>query len=265
MKRTRLTAAAVTAIFAVLLIVLLGVCKLTINIEPWPPVSANHTELVEVEEEFVEFFEPAKVRANPSPAYSDEIRHNNSEGAIADGNDLADAGQAAAPAPVKTSERTSEVKKQKKDTPTQTGPDRTAAEQERARRKARSGIANAFKENTQANDNTTAKGKEPGDSGNPSGQPSDVNGTGSGTVGGGWIMPSYAKVEARQTGSIELRAIVDSQGRVISCDLTGGKAPAAADPALVAKCIAEVRRHRFTRTDNDAPERSTARIIYRFK
>ena len=46
---------------------------------------------------------------------------------------------------------------------------------------------------------------------------------------------------------------------------TGGKAPAAANSALVAKCKAEVRSRRFTRTDDDAPEQAVARIIYTFK
>ena len=46
---------------------------------------------------------------------------------------------------------------------------------------------------------------------------------------------------------------------------TGGKAPASANAALVEKCMAEVRRHTFTRRDDNAPETATARITYTFR
>lgn len=78
-------------------------------------------------------------------------------------------------------------------------------------------------------------------------------------------MPKYSKVNTSLTGRIELRAVIDEKGKVIKIEQTGGKAPAGADAALVAKCIAEVRRHTFTRTDNDAPPTATARIIYTFR
>lgn len=266
MKSPRTAAAIITAAAAVLLVLLLTLGHLTINVDPWPPVSDNHTPLAEIEEEFVDLFDPTPVHANPSPAYAEPNVRNNSEAAEAAGSDLRDAGEPAPPAPVKTSERPSDVKARKKDTPAKTGPDRKAQEQEEARRRARKGIADAFKETKPEDpDNTQSKGKEKGDSGSPDGASSDLNGTGSGTVGGGWIMPRYAKVDSRQTGSIELRAIVDAAGKVVSVDLVGGKAPAAADPALVSRCIAEIKRHRFTRNDDAAPAQSTARITYIFR
>ncbi len=266
MKSPRTAAAIITAAAAVLIALLLWQGKLAIHMQPWPPVSANHTELAEIDEEFVDLFDPAPVHANPSPAYTPEPAHNRSEAAEAAGSDLKDAGAQAPAMPVKTSERTSPVKAPKKETPKKSGPDKKALAEAEARRKARKGIADAFKETPAENpDNTQAKGAQKGDSGSPDGAASDLNGTGSGTVGGGWIMPRYAKVEARQTGSIILQAIVDASGKVTSVDQIGGKAPAAANPALVAKCIAEVRRHKFTRNDDDAPARSTARITYVFK
>lgn len=260
------TAIAVTAAAAVLISLLLWKGRLAITVVSWPPVSQNHTLLAEIDEEFVDLFDPTPVRANPSPAYSEQPQHNLSEPADASGTDLTDAGDAG-PAPVvKSSERESQIKVPDKVAPQRTGPDRKAEEQEKARRRARKGVADAFKDNTeQIPDNTSEKGKEKGDSGTPDGASSNLNGSGTGTVGGGWIMPSYAKVEARSTGSVELRAIVDADGHVASVELIGGKAPAAADAALVARCIAEVRRHRFTRTDDNAPERSTAKITYIFK
>ncbi len=266
MKSPRTVAAIVTAAVAVIVILLLTLGKLDVHITPWPPVSDNHTPLAEIDEEFVDLFDPAPVHANPSPAYAETTVRNNSEAAESAGSDLKDAGEPAPAPPVKTSERPSEIKAPKKETPAKTGPDRKAQEQEEARRRARKGIADAFKDTkTEDPDNTQSKGQQKGDSGTPEGTASDLSGTGSGTVGGGWIMPRYAKVDSRQTGSIELRAIVDSTGKVVTVDLVGGKAPAAADPALVARCIAEIKRHRFTRTDDNAPEESTARITYIFR
>ena len=265
MKDSRIAAALVTVLAAVLILLLLMVGRLTMSADAWPPPERPVTELVEMEEEFVDLFEPAPVRANPSPAYNAERTSNLSKPAKASGSDLADAGEAAAPAPVVTSERQSPVTAKTKETPPKTGPDLEAQKREEARRKARSGISNAFKASEEAVDNTANKGREPGDSGNPDGAASDLNGTGSGTVGGGWIMPRYSKVDSRQTGSIILQAIVDRDGKVTSVEQIGGKAPASANSALVEKCKAEVRRHRFTRNDDKAPERSTARITYTFR
>lgn len=264
-QRPDIAAAVVTVVMAVLLCLLLVSSRLTFDPEGYPPVPRPTTELAEVDEEFVDLFDPKTLPANPQSAYTPAESDNNSTPAEADGSDLSNAGEAAAPAPVVTTERQSPVQKPKKEKPEKTGPSKKELEEEKARREARSGVSNAFKPAPEATDNTESKGADKGDSGKPDGAASDLNGTGHGSVGGGWIMPSYAKVRAYQTGSIELRAIVGRDGKVKSVELTGGKAPASGDPALVSKCIAEVRRHRFTRTDDNAPESATARIVYTFK
>ncbi|MCM1067689.1 MAG: hypothetical protein NC418_08985 [Muribaculaceae bacterium] len=264
MKNPRIAAAIVTAAAFLLLLLALIAGRLRVSASQWPPL-ARTTELVEIDEEFVDLFEPTPRPANPAPAYAAAEAVRESTPAEADGSDLDDAGDAAAPLPTVVSERPSAVQKPKKETPQKSGPDKKALEEERARRKARQGVSNAFKNTTEPADNTASKGSEKGDTGTPDGGASDLNGTGSGSVGGGWIMPRYAKVSSHRTGSIELRAIVDKEGRAISVELEGGKAPASGDPALVSRCIAEVKRHRFTRNDDRAPERSTARIIYNFK
>ncbi len=265
MKNPRTAAALITVAMAVFLILLLLLVRLSVNAEEWPPKPKAPTALVEVEEEFVEFFDLVPVSADPAPAYAEQPVDNQSSPAKADGADMTDAGEAAAPAPDVVSERPSPIERPKKEKPQKTGPDKKTVDIEKARRKARQGVSNAFKATEESADNTTSKGDAQGDSGKPDGAASDVDGSGTGTVGGGWVMPRYSKVPALQTGSIELRAIVDREGRVVSVDLVGGKAPASGDPALVERCKAEVRRHRFTRNDDNAPERSTARITYRFR
>lgn len=263
MNRPSTIAAIATVLAAVLLALLLLLCKLTFDpdtmLKSEPPV----TELLEVEE-FAELFEPAVVPANPSKAYNEVPARRQSTPAEAAGSDIADAGDAAAPTPDVTSERPSPVVREQKETPEKTGADKKASEEEEARRQARAGVSNAFKKNDEPADNTASKGSEKGNSGSPQGAASDLNGTGSGTVGGGWIMPRYAKVKSAVTGSIKLQAVVDREGNVKSVELVGGKAPASSDHALVERCMAEVRSHRFTRNDNNAPERATATITYTF-
>lgn len=266
MMNPRITSALITALSAVVIVLLLIWCRLSISASQWPPEPPEATELVEMEEEFVELFDPVPIHRNPAPAYAPEEVRRESRPAPAGGTDLADAGEQAPAAPDVTSERPSELTRPKKDVPVKSGPDREQQRLEEARRKARKGISDAFKaaDDTPA-DNTASKGDTPGDSGRPDGQPSDASGTGQGTVGGGWIMPRYDKVASRQTGSIILQATVNRQGRVTSVVQTGGKAPASANAALVEKCMAEVRRHTFTRRDDNAPERATARITYTFR
>lgn len=263
MKDTRTAAAVITATAALLVVLLLVLTRLATVM---PPASQPRmTELAEIDEEFVDLFDPAVTPANPRPAYAEQPAAHESNPSPAAGSDLINSGEEGAPVPEKTSTKPSPIKKPQKETPAKTGPDKKAEEAEKARREAQKGVANAFKNTDKEPDNTSAKGKEKGDSGNPDGGASDVNGSGHGTVGGGWIMPSYGKVKSYQTGSIELRAIVGRDGSVKSVELVGGKAPASGDPSLVERCKAEVRRHRFTRTDDNAPETATARITYTFK
>ena len=260
----RRQAAAATVIAAVLLVVLL--CLLHLS-EPLVPdrTARPAAEIAEIDEEFVDLLDMSYGPSDPSPAYAPEPVKRDSRADVASGQDKADAGKAAAPVPDVVSKRPSEVKRPEKPVPPETGPDKTALAEEEARRKARKGVGDAFKNTSETPDNTSSKGTERGDSGSPEGGRSDANGTGSGTVGGGWTMPRYARVPSEVTGSIILTAIVGPDGHVLSVELTGGKSPAAADRALVQACMAEVKRRRFTRNDDKAPERSTARITYTFR
>lgn len=263
MNRPSTVAAVVTTLIAAALVALLFLCRLTFN-DTYPPKSKQPVAELHELEEFVDIFEPAPMPANPAQAYNEVVTTKESTPAKAAGTDITNAGKAAAPKPDVTSNRTSQVVRQPKDTPKQTGADKKESEEDEARRKAVAGVSNAFKNNDEPADNTSSKGTEKGNSGSPNGEASDLNGSGSGTVGGGWIMPHYAKVKSGVTGSIKLQAIVDQDGNVKSIDIIGGKAPAAGDPALIERCKAEIRRHRFTRNDNNAPQRAIATITYTF-
>lgn len=263
MNRPRIIAAAVTAAIALVLVLLLLVCRLAFDptkLHAERPV----TELIEVEEEYVEFLEHPVKPSKPAPAYSEQRVRRNSHAAEATGSDLKDAGQAGVATPDVTSKAPSPIQRKEAEPPKKTGPTKEQLE-EQARRRAQKGVSDAFASAPEAEDNTESRGKETGDSGSPEGQSSALDGRGTGSVGGGWIMPRYSKVSSTVTGRIELRAVVGKDGKVISVEQTGGKAPAAANKALVSRCIAEVKSRQFTRTDNDAPDRAIASIIYTFK
>lgn len=264
MRKNETIAAIATALIAALIVVMLGAGGLSFDPSTLRQPPRPMAELVEIDEEFIDFFDEPVPAGAPSKAYAAQPQQHTSEAAEAGGSDLADAGAAAAPSPDVVSERPSPLPKPRKEKPEKTGPSKEQLEAE-ARRKARKGISDAFKAKENAADNTTAHGDGKGDTGSPDGGTSTVDGSGTGSVGGGWIMPAFAKVKTGLTGRIELRAVIDSEGKVVKIEQTGGKAPAGADAALVARCIAEVRRHKFTRTDNDAPPSATARIVYTFR
>ncbi len=264
MNRPRTLAIVITAAVAIAIVVLLLLCRLVFDPATLRQPPRPTTELVEVDEEFVELLDQSTVHSDPAPAYSETLERNDSHAADATGSDLTDAGAVDAPMPDVTSKRPSPVQTKKKDPPAKTGPTKEQLEEE-ARRRAQKGVSDAFASVPDAQDNTDSRGPQAGNSGKPEGQTSALDGTGQGEVGGGWIMPRYAKVNSTVTGRIELRAVVDKDGKVIQVEQTGGKAPAAADRALVNKCIAEVRSRRFTRNDSEAPDRAIAKIIYTFK
>lgn len=264
MNRTRLIAIGITVATALVVVILLLMCRLVFDPSTLRQPPRPMTELVELDEEFVELLDQATVKSDPAPAYAENKAKSDSHAAEASGSDLVDASSAAAPDPDVVTDRPSPIQRKEKDKPVKTGPSKEELEEE-ARRRARKGVSDAFASAPDNEDNTDSKGRETGDSGKPEGQSSALDGTGTGSVGGGWIMPRYAKVNSAVTGRIELRAVVGKDGKVVSVEQTGGKAPAAADRALVKKCIAEVQSRRFTRNDDDAPEQAIARIIYTFK
>lgn len=78
-------------------------------------------------------------------------------------------------------------------------------------------------------------------------------------------MPSYNSVPSTVTGSVVMMVKIDRNGRVKSVTFRGGDAPAATSPEVRAACEREVRSRIFTRSDDNAPEESTAYITYRFR
>lgn len=259
------------ATFLVVLGVLLWMTHDTLHIDltvkEWPP---KHDSEIVLDDEFVELIDlpaPKKVSDDPAKAYHQTVENNKAEAAPESGMETVDMGEVAeAPEPV-TQTKESSVKVEKKEKPVKQGPSKEELlkrEQEKISRKATSQTQNAFR--NAGKNNTTNNGKTEGNAGKPDGSQSAVSGRGTGRVGGGWSMPSYASVPSTVTGSIELKVKIDRTGRVTSVSFIGGDAPAATDARVRAACEREVRSRNFSRKDPDnAPEESTAYITYRFR
>lgn len=240
-------------------VLLLGKLSFDSSALPQPPRPV--TPLMEIEEEYVDLLNnplhgPSDPAAANAPVRSDGARDVGNP----DGADLTNEGVAAHNTNTVTDRPSAVQQRPRQNQPA--GPTQDEIERERARRRAQQGVTDAFSGmgSAPAQGNT-----DTGQAGNPEGTGIDVNGTGTGEVGGGWIMPHYRKVRSTMTGSIILRVIIDASGNPVRVEQTGGEAPAAANSALVNSCIAEVRAHRFTRNDTTPPPRSTASIIYRFR
>lgn len=272
-SRPRLYAAAGTAIAAILALIVLRLWVITYvpQTHEWPPRHDGEVTLMP-EEVLVEVVhEPVRVaprREDAAPAKLPEKQVNKSTPAPETGHHTTDRGPVGdAPATV-TTKTPSPVKQQVKEKPAQTGPTKEELEQQRleeARRKANSATASAF-QRSQGKNNTQANGKQEGDTGRPDGRSQSVNGTGTGSVGGGWGLPRYAKVPATVTGSIKVKVTVDRKGNATKVAFVGGDAPAATDTRLRQAVENEVKSRRFTRPNaDDAPETATAYITYVFK
>ena len=245
MTRREVISAACTAVVAALLVVLLLLVHLHFDRSVLPDPPRPTAGLLEEEEEYAELYTPPQsdTQSDPLPAYNPQPETNRSEAPVT---------------PTRVQEPTPPP-------PTPPQPSREEIEIQEARETANNEMANAFAQPSAKPGNTSSPGSNDGPAGTPSGASSAVNGRGEGSVGGGWILPSYADVRCEQTGSVVLRAIIDREGKVVKVEQIGGQAPASANSKVVAACIAEVRSHTFTRKDNNAPQRAIATITYRWR
>lgn len=258
----RRIASAATAVCVLAIALILWLCHMSFDSSALPVPPRPMTELAVAEEEYVDLLPtPLHGPSDPSQAYAPTPTDGARQTGAPDGADLSDQGAAAhAPSPA-TSAQPSPVASPVRQ-PEPEGPTQDEIDAERARRQAHQGVTDAFS----GTGNSNAAGHNTdGPTGAPEGSGSDINGNGAGSVGGGWIMPRYRKVRSTLTGTVEIRAIVDAAGNPTRVEQTGGRAPAAANAALVQACIREVQAHRFTRNDTLAPPRSVATIIYRFE
>ncbi|MCC8118276.1 MAG: hypothetical protein LIP09_05950 [Bacteroidales bacterium] len=267
----RVWAAVGTLVIAGLTLLMMMVTHLSLS-----SAEVRHAEkdaiTLDMEEEFIEVMNmpssPDMADDTESRATADEQLE--SQPTPVSGADVSDQGAAGEAPKVATTKQESPMKVKEKEKPkTQEGPavDKKKQEEEAIKRKADNEVANAFNKSQGKNNNssgTTDQGKNGAKDGNSA--QGSITGTGMGTVGGGWGMPNYSPVMSTVTGSVKLIVTIDRNGNVTNVQFDGGNAPAATNTAVRNACAAEVRRHKFTRSNPDtAPETSKAYITYTFK
>ncbi len=240
MSRTKIIASVATAVIVVAVVLLMMLVEISLTEQP-----SRDSEVLVDDEIYFDV-----VRDEPLPVASPE--RSAPTPAPAPANNLSKPKASSGENPAELSQ------------PVKPSPNDEQKALDDARRRANEATSSAFQR--QAGDNNTSnKGEKPGDSGVPDGKSSTYNGTGSGRVTGGWVMPKYEKVSSRVTGTIIARVTIGRDGKVQNVEFRGGEAPAATDPALRQRVEAEIRSRQFTRADNLAPDQATAIITYIFK
>lgn len=230
---------------------------ITLAMEEYVEVDNTHTSSSAIGQEDASSYleDEAAMPSQPSPA---------------SGADVVDAGPAG-DAPPEVATRREALEKVREKTPeTKKEVSREDAEKkqrEEERRKADNEVANAFSKAKGRNNAMTSPTDDKGRSGNPDvakGTQGTV-GKGTGSVGGGWIIPKYADVRSTVTGSVKMVVKIDKTGRVVSVTSSGGNPPAASDPAVIRAVEREIRSRKFSRANYDNAEEATAYITYNFK
>lgn len=269
-KKARVWAVLGTAAIAAVVLLLMMVTHLSLS--PVAMAKAdNDRGIVLDQEEFIEVMNmpsaPDMSGDEPSRATADEQLE--SQPTPVAGTDVEDQGPAGEAPKAVTSKQDSPMKVQEKKEKKTEGPavDKKKQEEEAIKRKADNEVANAFSKSQGKHNNssgtTDAGNNGVADGNSPQGT---LRGTGTGTVGGGWGMPNYSPVMSTVTGSVKLIVTIDRNGNVTNVQFDGGDAPAATNTTVRNACAAEVRRHKFTRSQPEtAPETSKAYITYTFR
>lgn len=232
------------------------------GVEEWPPQKPHDIMLEKVEDiyasgEFVKTGDNLDELLPPDePAPSDVTNPVPTQDAV----DMENAGKAAEPKKVVTSEQPSSAKVEKK----QTGPTEEEIRAEKERQEAKR--QQQAKKNA---DNATKKafgGKGKSTPGSAEG--SSANGATTGTPGNGLkgrTMESWTSVGSTKLGVIVIRVKVNAKGQVISAtyDTAASSGPVAADATMRQNCIARSRQCRFSVLEGAPTQSGTISWVFK--
>lgn len=269
MNRQQVIALVATLLFTIAVVLLMQFTHLSLAAtdRSWPPPRQGQVSMADEELLFDVIEMPRAVTGKAeeaSPAFNETSQERLSEPEPVSGADKVDAGPAGKPQPPVTSTKPSPVKKKVEPKPEKSGPSKEEQEQERATRRANTNVKGAF-DRADGRNNTQNTGTTPGESGAPSGSDKSIHGRADGSANGGWVVPNYRRIPSTVTGSIIVNVVIGRDGAVTDFTFVGGKAPASTDLKLRDAVKKEIQSRRFTRSDNNARDRATARITYIFE
>lgn len=259
--------------FLVCLYILLMLLLTKMSWNPVLDVPAPHTYIAmeAPEEEFieVEVLDPVPNGEEAAPALTPEELNNEAQPAPPTGVNLSTQGKPDQPVHEVTQKTPSPIKEVQQ--PTKPHPAAAVTNQKEQEEKAtaqrtQSAVNNAFA-NAKNKNNAVNGTNDNGNAGKTTGDVTSAGGTSSGvssgTVGGGWKMPLYSRnIQSNEIGSVTFEVVVNSDGSV-------GKITQIANNGLtsatVAKCRAEIQRHKFTHQTPAEAQPATARVKFTFQ
>lgn len=240
--------------------------------EAWPPEPDPYIEL-QADQEFIEPEQlplPANAPGDLSAAAkTDELMDQPSRPAPQSGANVSNGGPQGEPTHEVTTPRPSNTKMEQQPQPVNPGA-ATATEKPKPSAQQTS-VRNRFDQ--QGRHNAANRDGDQANAGNPNGNPNSAgpanstsSSVGYGRIGGGWQWPRYSQVKTAKAGSITFEIIIDANGTATNATAIKGDPDLMADSALKSKCIAEIRRRKFTRpAGSQAPDEATAFLTFTFK
>ena len=276
-QNPRLTSLCITFATSVLIVLLMFMVKMgyhqTIaNAMAKPFITLEEDEFVEVVPDNTTSAFGEEVAA----AKLDEVSDVPSTLAPESGQHLTNSGDKGQTAKTVTTNRESSVQVKTSTQPekAESAVDNVKKEQEATSKRTNSLVSSAFA-SPNAKGNSTNRDGGDGVAGKPTSQDGSTGAVSSnstsvgvqGNIGGGWAFPNYNRnIPTSKTGSIIVEFVVHPDGSVSDVKVIGGQAPVGSDTQVQAAVIAEIKRHRLSRSGSTTADRDyTGRVTYTFK
>lgn len=267
-------AVGITFLISCAIVIWLMITKLSWNdfaLVAGPKSEITMVELPEEEFMEVEVMPLPGGETDPSaPALTPEDIDNEAQPAPQTATDLHTQGVKGNPVQTVTQKQPSSVQEQQKPTstkPAATVDNKKADEEKAAAARTRNAVNNAFA--NAGNRNNALNGtKDEGLAGSKAGNSAassgpNAKGSSTGTVGGGWRMPVYSNtIPSNEVGSVTFEVAVNRDGSVGKITQISNKGLTS---ATIARCRAEIQRHRFTHGNPETAEAATARVTFTFQ
>lgn len=249
-RKERIAAAAITAVIAVVGLIVLLTVVLT-----FPPRDWEERHPVEEESELLFGGEYVMLGDIPVPSSAESVTRSD---AAPDGADLSDAGAVAEAPAVVTSEAPSSMEvPAKPEPPEKTGPTKEEIEQAEARRR----VGSRMNFSSSSADNSSSGGKTGSPDGNA--QSGAVSGQPGHNLRGRHLLNRVTPADRNATGSVEVAITVDRSGKVTSARAVGGTPTASSNKSVRNACVDASLKLRFSASD-EAPASQSGTVVWRF-
>lgn len=277
LSQSQQISAGITFIICLFLLLSLLIIKMAWNPAVDTPEPDPYITMAVEEEEFieVEVLKPQTVGdEDVAPALTPEDMNNEAQPAPQSGTDLTTQGKTESPVQPVTQNKPSPATEKPRQTtskPAAAIDNKKEQEEKALAQRTQNTVNNAFA-NANNKHNATNGSKDEGFAGKASGNPDSgagpkANGTKAGSAtghaGGGWRIPAYSRnIPSNELGSVVFEVVINADGSVGKITQISNNGLTS---ATIAKCRAEIQRHKFTHPNIAEAEPATARITFNFQ